>query len=151
MTAESRQVWEQIAAAFPAVVPSEPITPCDCEECLDVRANLGNCRWNDILPATVEKCFGSLPLLTDEAFQALLPAFLFRALNGVSNKNQVLEFTLYTLCPSRAIKPRQRRRISRLTESQRESVRAFLRLMSTEPALQWHHDAIMYALSAYWA
>jgi hypothetical protein len=82
MTLPASKVWEQIEAAFPAVLPSQPITTCDCEECRDVRATLGHLRWTEVLPPAIEKHFGSLPLLTDEAFHALLPAFLFRALHG---------------------------------------------------------------------
>ena len=98
MNAASKKVWEQIASVFPPILPSQPITTCDCEECLDVRGNLGHLPWKDILPPAVEKHFGSLPLLTDDAFQALLPAFLFRALDDISpeNKSWTASFTTLT-------------------------------------------------------
>ena len=37
-------------------------------------------------------------LLTDKAFRALLPAYLFHSLRHLSDQNKVLEWTLYTLC-----------------------------------------------------
>jgi hypothetical protein len=158
MTAASRKVWEQIATAFHPVLPPQPITKCDCEECLDVRANLDYLRWDDILPIVLEKHFGSLPLLTDEGFQALLPGFLFRALEDISSENKVLEWTLYALCGSyaqdevgtQATNAERQKRIARLTGPQRESVRAFLELMKTAPKLDFHRDAITHALVAIW-
>ena len=83
-------VWEQIAATFPPKLSTQPITTCDCNECQEIRANLGHLRWVDILPPVAEKTFGTLPLLTDEAFQSLLPAFLFRALEDISPENKFL-------------------------------------------------------------
>ena len=158
MTAASKQVWEQIATAFRPVLPTQPITTCDCEECLDVRANFGHLRWNGILPPAAEKHFGSLPLLTDDAFQALLPAFLFRALDDISPDNKFLEWTLYALCgayeeneaTTQATDAERRKRIARFNESQRESVRAFLELVKAAPKLDSHRDAITHALAAIW-
>jgi hypothetical protein len=90
MMMSSLRVWEQIATAFPPFLPAQPITTCGCEECQDVRANLGHLRWNEILPTATDKQFGSLPLLTDEAFHALLPAFLFCALEDINPENKFL-------------------------------------------------------------
>jgi hypothetical protein len=98
MTPSSQCAWERIVEAFPPVLPAQPITRCACAECLNVRADLGRLRWNDPLSPSLQKQFGSLPLLADEAFCALLPAFLFCAPGDVSPKNEVLEFTLYALC-----------------------------------------------------
>jgi hypothetical protein len=158
MTPASRKVWEQIAAAFPPILPSQPITTCDCEECLDVRANLGHLRWIDVLPPAIEKHFGSLPLLTEDAFQALLPAFLFRALDDFSPENKFLEWTLYTVCgayeedeaTTEAADAELRRRIARFTEPQRNSVRAFLALAATAPDLDFHQAPVAHALAAIW-
>ena len=90
MTAASAKVWEQIAAAFPAKLPAQPITACDCEECWDVRANFGRLRRNEILLPAIDKHFGSLPLLTDEAFRA--PAFLFQVIADINPENRFLEW-----------------------------------------------------------
>jgi len=158
MTPTSRKVWEQIAAAFSPILPPQPITTCECEECLDVRANLGHLRWNDVLLPAIEKHFGSLPLLTDDAFQALLPAFLFRALDDISAENKFLEWTLYAVCgayeedeaTTEAADADRRRRIARFTRQQRESVRAFLALVTVAPNLDIHHAPVAHALAAIW-
>jgi hypothetical protein len=160
MTLPALKVWEQIEAAFPAGLPAQPITTCDCVECREVRANLGHLRWTEVLPPAIEKTFGSIPLLTDEAFQALLPAFLFRALDGgVDRENKFLEWTLYALCSAyeedepttEKADAKLRKKIARFTESQRACVRAFLALVTAAPDLAFHHKLIAHALSAVWA
>lgn len=98
MTEASLEVWKQIIEAFPAYLPQQPITPCECEECLGVRAGLGQLRWNEILSEAIGQEFGSLPLLTEDAFHALLPAFLLPALSDLSDENHSLEWVLYALC-----------------------------------------------------
>jgi len=87
MTTASLNVWAQITEAFPPVLPPQPVTGCACDECRDVRANLGHQRWNDVLPPAIDKHFGSLPLLTKDAFQALLPAYLFHGRSQRSEQN----------------------------------------------------------------
>jgi hypothetical protein len=156
MTPDSSKVWARIAAAFPAVLPLQPITACDCEECQDVRASLGHLSWSGILAPAIDKHFGSLPLLTDEAFHALLPAFLFHALADINHRNKVLEWTLYSLCgryeedEAATGDAGIRARIGRFTVPQRDAIRAFLRLVPAAPDLAFHHDPIARALSAFW-
>lgn len=97
-------------------------------------------------------------LLTDGAFQALLPAFLFRALEDISPENKFLEWTLYALCGAyeeddariKATDAERRRRFAQFTRAQREAVRAFLTLISTAPLLDLHQQPIQHALSAIW-
>jgi hypothetical protein len=159
MTTASAKVWDKILAAFPSTLPPQPVTTCDCEECRDVRANLGHLCWNEILAPALDKHFGSLPLLTDEAFQALLPAFLFRALDNVSDENKSLEWTLYALYGSNeddeieaeVADARLRNRTASFNEAQREAVRAFLGLMATAPELEDHHGPIAHALAVVWS
>jgi hypothetical protein len=158
MTDASLKVWEKIAAAFPPTLPRQPITTCDCEECRGVRANLGGLRWNEILPPAIDKHFGSLPLLHDGAFQALLPAFLFHALADLNPENKFLEFTQYALCSAyeedrattEAADKKLHERIVVFTEPQRASIRAFLELVAAEPDLAFHHEPSVHALSAIW-
>ena len=159
MTSESLDVWAQIVEAFPAVLPEQPVTVCDCDECRDVRANLGHLRWNEVLPPAIDKHFGSLPQLTNDAFQALLPAYLFHALSDVSERNEVLEWTLYTLCAvydedddcGAESDADLRRRISNFTGQQRTAVRAFLARIAATPGISGgHRDAAAHALAAVW-
>ena len=158
MTAASLNVWNEVAEAFPPVLPSEPVTLCDCDECREVRSNLGHLRWSDVVPPVMDKCFGSLSLLTDSAFQALLPAYLFHALADLRERNKVLEWTLYSLCgpydedeaTQAEADAKLRKRIEGFTTKQRAAVRAFLALAGTVSELKWHHDAIAHAISAIW-
>jgi len=159
MTAASLSVWAQITEAFPPALPAQPVTTCDCDECRDVRANLGHLRWNEVMPPAIDKHFGSLPLLTGDAFRALLPAYLFRALGDFSKENKFLEWTLYALCGAYDKEAQTtagdadvslRARIATFTEQQRAAVRAFLALAGATPDLKFHRDAIAHALSAIW-
>ena|ERR1035441_1666810 len=159
MTPDSLNVWTQITEAFPPDLPSQPVTTCDCDECRDARANLGRLRWNEGLPPAIDKHFGSLPLLTDDAFRALLPAYLFQPLRNLSGENKFLEWTLYALCAAhdgndettaRDTDTRLRTRVAAFTEAQRAAVRTFLILASAAPGLKNHRDAIAHALSVLW-
>ena len=160
MTSESLDVWAQIVAAFPSVPPEQPVTACDCDECRNVRANLGHLKWDEILPPAIDKHFGSLPLLANGAFRALLPAYLFHALSDLSERNKVLEWTLYTVCAvydegddcAAESEDDLRRRIADFTDPQRAAVRAFLALVAATPGIsRGHRTAIAHALAAVWA
>lgn len=48
LTPASLRVWEGITAVFLPTLAAQPITTCDCEECRDLRANLGHLRWNEV-------------------------------------------------------------------------------------------------------
>lgn len=157
MTSESSSVWAQIREAFPPVLPPQPVTVCACDECLDVRANFGHLRWDQVLRPAIGKGFGWLPLLTEEAFQALLPAFLFYALQDLREQNKVLEWTLYALCGSYVTEdaessdPHPRNRAGQFTEAQRAAVRAFLELVASVPNMgAGHRDAIAHGLAIGW-
>jgi len=140
-------------------MPPQPVTACDCDECRDVRANLGHLRWNQLLPPAIDKHFGSLPLLTDDAFRALLPAYLFHSLSDLSDDNRVLEWTLYAICSvydeddvtTAEADVRLRSRTASFTGSQRAAVRAFLALAAVAPGISsGHRDAIAHAQAAVW-
>jgi hypothetical protein len=160
MNLESLKVWAQIVEAFPPALPQQPVTTCNCEECRDVHANLGHLRWDEVLPPAIEKHFGSLPLLTENAFQVLLPAYLFHALCDVSEQNKILEWTLFGLCAvydennegAADSDARLRQRTRNFTMPQRAAVRAFLALVSATPGISCgHRDAIAHALDAVWS
>jgi hypothetical protein len=149
----------QVTDAFLPVLPPQPVTECDCEECLDVRANLGHLCWNEILPPAIDTHFGSLALLTDNAFRALLPAYLFHSLRDLNGQNKVLEWTLYALCANydeddesaADADANLRKRIAGFSAPQRAAVRAFSELSAATPGISdGHGDAIAHALSAIW-
>jgi hypothetical protein len=103
--------------------------------------------WDKISDEVMDVQFGSLPLLTTEAFQAFLPAWLLRSLAGLDlEEHKVREWTLGQLTVyhegesedeedlTRAI-DRVRSRADALTRDQVESVRDFLELMREKAAV----------------
>jgi|HubBroStandDraft_1064217.scaffolds.fasta_scaffold53384_3 hypothetical protein len=93
------QLRNQIRQAFPPAQFYGPITPCDCEECTDIRDGLRHKRWDEISTQFLD--FTCSPvLLTPEAFHAFLPAYLLRGLDDLGGDTVVREFTVYSLCPN---------------------------------------------------
>jgi hypothetical protein len=90
---------EQIRAAFPDQRFSGMVTHgCTCEECTDLEASLRHQSWTTISDETIESNYVGLPLLSDEALVAFLPAWLTRALFDLQDSDYpVREFTLYHL------------------------------------------------------
>ena len=95
----AQQLRNQIRQAFPATQFDGPITSCDFEECTDIREELRHKRWNEVSIAFLDHTC-SPTLLTPEAFNAYLPAYLLRALDDLSRDSIVVEFTVYSLCPN---------------------------------------------------
>jgi hypothetical protein len=128
----AQELRDQIREAFPAAPFYGPITPCDCEECLDIREGLRHKQWDQVSAAFLD--FTCSPtLLTPEAFHAFLPAYLLRALDDLSGRTVVLEFTVYSLCPdddeedcweahAQSLLPR----VSLMSPSQTQAIRSFL-------------------------
>jgi len=151
----ARNVWNEIVDAFPPVTPSQPVTLCDCEECLEVRANLGHVAWNHVLPPAIEHCFGSLPPLTDESFHALLPAYLLHAFADLGDHNKVFEWTLYSLCGPEDGADHDpedaglREKAMLFSPEQRRAVRSFLFLAGSVREIREQHD-VMGAAATIW-
>jgi hypothetical protein len=97
-----QELRDQIREAFPAARFYGPITPCDCEECTDIREGLRHKRWDEIPTAFLDSTC-SPTLLTPEAFTAFIPAYLLRALDNYLDRYSVIvEFTVYSLCSNPA-------------------------------------------------
>lgn len=65
---------------FPPYAPEGPIAPHECEECSKIRAQLDGCSWLEIPAGYVEEHEGVLPLLSEQALHAFLPAWLRQAM-----------------------------------------------------------------------
>jgi hypothetical protein len=90
----------QISKSFPATQFYGSIPSCDCAECTHVREELRPKRWDQISTTFLD--FTCSPtLLTPEAFNALLPAYLLRTLDDLDRHSVVVEFTVYSLCPDK--------------------------------------------------
>jgi hypothetical protein len=96
---ELEQLREQIREAFQPSRFYGSVTTCDCQECVDLRTALSSKRWDELpIPFLDHTC--SPTLLTAEAFQAFVPAYMLRALDHLTGERAVLEFTVYSLCPA---------------------------------------------------
>lgn len=166
----NQELRDQIRLAFPATQFDGPITPCECAECTDLRKELRHKRWDEISAAFLD--FTCSPtLLTPEAFQAFLPAYLHRALDHLSGDSPddlgfdsvVVEFTVYCLCPSPPAKAQEATvsrddQVSRLLERARlmspaqiQAIRAFLVLVQENARnAEWYRPFIASALERVW-
>lgn len=96
---ELELVREQILCAFPPVTFDGCVTECNCEECFDLREALSHKRWDEVPVDFID--FTVCPaLLTPESCQAFVPAYMLRGLDHLNGETNVLEFTVYRLCPS---------------------------------------------------
>src|SRR5438445_124700 len=95
----AQQLTQDIRSAFDPVVSTGPITSCNCDECLAIQRELENKRWDEVPNEFVDFTL-SPTLLSPRAFVAFLPAYLLRALNDLSRRGRVLEFTISCLSPT---------------------------------------------------
>ncbi len=146
------QLREQIRLAFPATQYFGPITPCDCDECSEIRDGLNHKQWDEV-PQEFLDFTGNPTLLTPEAFVAFLPAYLLRALDDLNPHGAVLGLTVYslTLCPEEWQVRRMFERIRLMTVAQVQAVRAFLKFAqenSGDP--KWNRSEFAHALEKIW-
>lgn len=93
------ELREEIRATFPSETFHGTVTECKCEECTDISTYLRGRAWTDVSDEFV-RLTCSPNLLTNEAFHAFVPAYLLRALDGLTERHDVvLEFTIYNLTP----------------------------------------------------
>jgi len=159
----AQRLRDQIREAFPATQFYGPITSCDCEECAHIREELRHKRWDEISPAFVD--FTCSPaLLTPEAFNAFLPAYLLRALDDLPEHCAVVEFTVYSLCPNQPEENGQDERrdyedgVNRLLQNARlmsppqiQAIRGFLSFVQENAGnAEWLRPFIIDALKKVW-
>jgi hypothetical protein len=159
----AQQLRNQIRQAFPATEFYGPITACDCEECTHIRNELRHKRWDEISAGFLDLTC-SATLLTPEAFNTFLPAYLLRALDNLSRHNVVTEFTVYSLCPNDALENEQDAHAGREDEESRllpraklmspaqiQAIRAFLVFVEENAADgEWFRPFISRALETVW-
>jgi hypothetical protein len=76
---DARALEAQIRKAFPERRVSGPIALGSYDDCEALRLMLENATWIEIPAEFVTAHDGSLPLLTDDAYRAFLPAWLLQA------------------------------------------------------------------------
>jgi hypothetical protein len=72
----------RLLTAFPLRIADGPAAPHDCPECSEIRAQLDGCTWIAIPDAFIEEHEDILPLLSEDARNALLPAWLRQAIRN---------------------------------------------------------------------
>ncbi|HWY48036.1 MAG TPA: DUF6714 family protein [Bryobacteraceae bacterium] len=131
---ELHRVRNEIRATFPSKQYYGPITACDCDESKEIREELWHKRWDEIPTAFLDLTC-SPTLLTPEAFQAFVPAYMLRGLDDLIGDRVVLEFTVYSLCPdaepdkdtAKQVKEtRLRARAKMMSPAQVQAIRSFL-------------------------
>jgi hypothetical protein len=116
-----------VREAFPSVPPgSHSIVVHDCPECAEIDASFRNQRWDQIQPETIGKHWDSLPSLSREAFEYLLPAYILHAIEHP--ESNVPEFLMYALD-----QPRWPRDTWTLTPQQ---------LAAVDAAAEWLHEEL---------
>ena len=79
-------VEARLREAFPKRKVMGEIAPHDCEECRELRRQLETVTWASVPNAFVEANAGALPLLTQAAYVAFLPAWLLQAVREPSEE-----------------------------------------------------------------
>ena len=121
---------EMIVAAF-GEVPypgDDSIALHECAECQDIRRDFqGQSPWT-IAPSVLERRYDSQPLLSPQALQYFLPAYMIYALDHPDS--EISRFTGYTLAPA-DYDDHDRQRFRLFTTAQKASIIALLEFMKT--------------------
>jgi len=93
------QVRLEIARAFVDVAQPEAkdITPHRCDECDQLRNALAPYEWQDVPGDVLDDCRWGMPLLSDDAKQHYLPAWMLRALDGGKWAADYVSTTVFAL------------------------------------------------------
>jgi hypothetical protein len=108
----------ELSLAFPARVVHGDIAPHQCEECAAIRAALSGRTWTEVPDSFAEEFSGSLPLLTEEAYNAYLPVWLRAALaNPSGDAATMLLINLANDPPATSFNMRQARTVIEVARS----------------------------------
>lgn len=158
-------IRHQIRAAFPPTRFQGAVTLCPCDECKELQETMQGKSWDQITNDFVDFT-GSPTLLTPDAFQAFLPAYMLRALDNIATDNVVLEFTVYSLCPSIALDdevpdpdplkdPKHSQRLRDLARlmspAQIAAIRCFLSFIADQASQRkWFRPLVLASLETIW-
>jgi hypothetical protein len=134
---------ESIRRAFPSDTYTRRVTPYDDElpselredqlildEDQDLFRALKGRKWTEVSKQFIESLPDALPLLTDEAFVAFLPAWLVCSLENIDGENEVRDFVVYNFSPRSEMVPDTtwftKNRLQLLNPEQRRIVRSLL-------------------------
>jgi hypothetical protein len=130
---------ESIQSSFPSVPFFGKVTPVDGEwtpEVDDERALydvLVGKKWTDIPSEFIRSQPDGFELLTDEAFQVFLPAWLRYSLENMEGENEVRHFIVFAFAPRQenlGLTPFKSHRLRSLNSEQQDTLRALLKQFS---------------------
>lgn len=151
---EIRTVQERIRSAFLSAAQPEDnnIAPHECEECDQIKSSFGGKKWMDLSQEVIAENYDKIPLFTPQAFHYFLPAFLIRSLEEFHPGSSILEFTLYSLSPTKT-KPDDRwysERLASFTKDQISAVVGFLKLILNDERFYMFHKDAERGLGKFW-
>lgn len=109
--------------------------------------------WWEISTEVLEDNYNALPLLTSSAYYYYLPAYLMSALKNLEPHNQLLEFTVYSLCPTKTAPDDHyySQRIRRFTASEKGLIQRFLMLIIEDERLYTLYNDAQRGLRKFWS
>ena len=141
-------------AAFPKSAPPLPenLTEHRCDECDGVKDDFSGVEWWSADGALIDKNYEELPLFTLEAFHYYLPAFLLRAVDAFDPDNEVLEFSIYSLTPTKTPTDdrRYRARLALFTPEQISAVAGFLEEIQNDERFYDYYADVERGLRKFW-
>jgi hypothetical protein len=150
LDALSREILE----AFPKLTPppTENLTSHRCPECDGVRDDFSGVEWWAAENKLLDDNYDDLPLFTPEAFHYYLPAFLLRSLDQFEDDSSVLQFTIYSLSPTKTPTddPRYRERLSWFTPKQVAAISGFLKCVLADEELYNYYADAERGLQKFW-
>lgn len=102
------RLLRHLVDVFPPYVPEGESAPHECMECSEIRAQLDGGTWLEVPASYIEAHGDILPLLSEPARHAFLPAWLRQALlNPRGNVPSIVMVHLETQGPSKLFSPAQ--------------------------------------------
>lgn len=157
---------DEMRQRIQSVFPSQPFfgsitNGCACDECTALVKSLYGRKWDALDNETMDVQFGSLSLLTLEAFTIFVPAWLIRSLDNIDAEEQKFrEWTLYSLAlysdedgPDElsAEIEKLRQQSDQLNPEQLRVIADFLRLIHDRtPISKWNQESIRRSLELIW-
>lgn len=148
------ELRQRIMAAFPKIAPpsSENLTGHRCDECDGVRDDFSGVKWWSADDALIDGNRDVIPLFTPEAFHYYFPAFLLRSLDLFDPDDEVLQFSVYSLSPTKTPvdDPRYRARLNLFMPQQISAVASFLEQIQNDERFYYYYADVERGLRKFW-
>lgn len=143
---QKEKLYQQIIDTFPQKSPPlvNEITYDDDECCNRVKTEFNSLKWWSANCDFINRNYDVLSLFTSTAFHYYLPAFLICSLKRFEPDNRILEYTIYSLSPTKTSQddPWLKERLRLFTPEQINTIRNFLEyILYDESMYAFHKDA----------